>query len=241
PVQLDVTDDESVRAAVGQIEADSGTLDILVNNAGVGMNAVVEDVDIPIGKATFDANFWGVVRCTQAVLPAMRAQGSGHIINISSVAGRIASLGQSIYSASKWAVESLSESLAQEGAPFGIRVSIIEPGVTRTAILPKNIGHPTPTAYTQAYQRMMQFYATGIMAGVRPEVVAETIHRAIEDPQAPLRHPCAWGSVELCEGRARISDKKWVELAAHASDDDYYADFERLFQLSIAPELDSAK
>ncbi|MFP6662888.1 MAG: SDR family oxidoreductase [Deltaproteobacteria bacterium] len=241
PVRIDVTDDQTIRDAVRQIETDRGGIDILINNAGVGMNAVVEDVDIEAAQAVFDANFWGTIRCTQAVLPAMRAQGSGHIINISSVAGRIASLGQGIYSASKWAVECLSENLAQETLSFGIRVSIIEPGVTRTAILPKNIGHPTPTAYAQVYGRMMQFYATGIMANIGPEVVAEKIHSVIENSQAPLRNPCAWGGAELCEGRARVSDQEWIELAAHSKDDDYYADFERLFQLSIAPEVDNAK
>jgi len=233
PVALDVNDDASVRDAVARIEAEDGPVDILVNNAGIALNATVEDVDIEEAKGVFETNFWGIIRCTQAVLPAMRSRGSGHVINISSVAGRIAAIGQVIYSASKWAVEAMSENLAQEGAPFGIRVSIIEPGVTRTAILPKNMGHPEPTEYADAYRRMLQFYARGVMENTSADVVAGVIHSAIEDPAPKLRYPCAWGGVELCEGRSQLSDEAWVDLGRCKSDDDYYAAFEANFGLDI--------
>jgi NAD(P)-dependent dehydrogenase (short-subunit alcohol dehydrogenase family) len=233
PIVLDVNDDASVRDAVASIETDHGPLDILINNAGIALNAAVEDVDIEAGKGVFETNFWGIIRCTQAVLPAMREQGSGHIVNISSVAGRIAAIGQVVYSASKWAVEAMSENLAQEVAPFGIRVSIIEPGVTRTAILPKNMGHPEPTAYAAPYRRMLQFYARGIVANTPAEEVAEVIHGALEDPAPKLRYPCAWGGDELCEGRSRLDDAEWVRLGACKTDEEYYAAFETCFGLDI--------
>ncbi len=233
PIVLDVNDDASVRDAVASIETDHGPLDILINNAGIALNAAVEDVDIEAGKGVFETNFWGIIRCTQAVLPAMREQGSGHIVNISSVAGRIAAIGQVVYSASKWAVEAMSENLAQEVAPFGIRVSIIEPGVTRTAILPKNMGHPEPTAYAAPYRRMLQFYARGIVANTPAEEVAEVIHGALEDPAPKLRYPCAWGGDELCEGRSRLDDADWVRLGACKTDEEYYAAFETCFGLDI--------
>ncbi|RPG09512.1 MAG: SDR family oxidoreductase, partial [Proteobacteria bacterium TMED72] len=236
PIELDVNSDASVKKATGDILSDSGPLDVLVNNAGIGMNATVEDVDIEEAKLVFETNFWGIIRCTQAVLPAMREQKSGHVVNISSIAGRIAALAQVIYSSSKWAVECLSESLAQEVAPFGIRVSLIEPGVTRTAILPKNVGHPTPTAYEPAYRRMLQFYAAGIAANISAEEVAQVIHGALENDTDRLRYPCAWGGDELCEGRTRMSDAEWVELARHEEDADYYAAFKDLFKLAIGPE-----
>ena len=238
PTKLDVNDDTSVNKAVGELISDSGPIDVLINNAGIGMNATLEDVDIEEAKHVFDTNFWGIIRCTQAVLPAMREQESGHIVNISSVAGRIAALAQVIYSSSKWAVECLSESLAQEVAPFGLRVSIIEPGVTRTAILPKNVGHPTPTVYEPAYRRMLQFYASGIAANVRAEEVAEVIRGALEDTEAGLRYACAWGGEELCAGRAGISDEDWVELGRHQEDSDYYAAFKDLFKLRIGPDTE---
>lgn len=238
PIKLDVNDDVSVNQAIGELISESGPIDVLINNAGVGMNATLEDVDIEEAKQVFDTNFWGIIRCTQAVLPAMREKRSGHIVNISSVAGRIAALAQVIYSSSKWAVECLSESLAQEVAPFGLRVSLIEPGVTRTAILPKNVGHPTPTVYEPAYRRMLQFYASGIAANVRAEKVAEVIHGALEDPKGRFRYACAWGGEELCAGRAGISDEDWIALGRHQEDSDYYAAFKHLFKLGIGPDTE---
>ena len=235
PVRLDVNDDASVAEAVKEIHASGGPLDVMVNNAGIAFNAAVEDVDIDAGRAVFETNFWGIIRCIQAVLPGMREQGSGHIVNVSSVAGRIAALGQVVYSASKWAVECLSENLAQEVAPFGVRVSIIEPGVTRTAILPKNVGHPEPTVYADAYRRMLLFYASGIAANVQAEEVARVIHGALEDPEPKLRYPCAWGGTELCEGRSQIRDEDWIALGNCATDAEYFDAFEKVFQLDIRP------
>ena len=229
PVALDVTDAASVRGAVESV----GPVDLLVNNAGIAWNATVEDVDIDRAKVVFETNYWGVIRCCQAVLPEMRERGAGHIINVSSVAGRIAALAQTIYSSSKWAVECLSENLAQEVAPFGIRVTVIEPGVARTAILPKNLDHPEPTAYEPQYRRMLQFYTKGIEANVPADEVADTIVAAIEDPNPRFRYACAWGGRELSEGRARMSDADWIALGAAKDDDTYYRDFQRLFGLDL--------
>ena len=233
PVEIDVTDDASVRRGTAQVLSDAGHLDVLINNAGIGWNATVEDVDIDAAKVVFETNYWGVLRCIQAVLPSMRERGVGHIINVSSVAGRIAALAQTIYSSSKWAVECLSENLAQEVAPFGIRVSVIEPGVARTAILPKNIGHPEPTAYAPAYRRMLQFYRKGIEAAVPADDVADTLLEMIRNPDTPFRTTCAWGGPELTGRRPGISDAEWVSLGALADDEAYYARFEELFGLDL--------
>ncbi|MDJ0786572.1 MAG: SDR family oxidoreductase [Myxococcota bacterium] len=230
PVELDVGSEGSVQSAVEQV----GRVDVLINNAGVGFNATTEDVDIEAAKAVFDTNYWGVIRCVQAVMPQMRERGEGHIVNVSSIAGRIAAIGQPIYSSSKWALECLSENLAQEAAYHGIRVSVIEPGVARTAILPKNVGHPEPTAYEPHYRRMLQFYAKGIQVGIPAEDVAETILHSIEDPDPRFRYTCAWGGEELPAGRERMSDAEWVALGAIEDDQEYYAEFERLFGLSLA-------
>jgi NAD(P)-dependent dehydrogenase (short-subunit alcohol dehydrogenase family) len=163
----------------------------------------------------------------------MRERGSGHIVNVSSIAGRFAALAQPVYASSKWALECLSENLAQEVAPFGIRVSVIEPGVARTAILPKNVGHPQPTAYATAYRRMLQFYAKGIEAAVPAEEVAEALLRIVGDPDAPFRTTCAWGGTELCTARSRVSDADWVALGALRDDEAYYQRFEELFGLDL--------
>jgi NAD(P)-dependent dehydrogenase (short-subunit alcohol dehydrogenase family) len=233
PIELDVNDGASVARGVRQVEGDAGHVDVLVNNAGIGWNATVEDVDVEAAKAVFETNYWGAIRCTKTVLPGMRERRSGHIVNISSVAGRIAAIGQVIYASSKWALECLSENLAQEVAPFGIRVSVIEPGVTRTAILPKNPGYPQPTAYEPAYRRMLQFYAKGIEAAVSADSVADTILAAVRDPKAPFRTTCAFGGPELTGRRRRISDDDWIALGAVEDDDAYYARFAELFGLEL--------
>ncbi len=233
PVELDVNDADSVKRGTEQVLSDAGHIDVLINNAGIGWNAAVEDVDIEAAKGVFDTNYWGVIRCIQAALPSMRERRSGHIVNVSSVAGRIAALAQTIYSSSKWALECLSENLAQEVAPFGIRVSVIEPGVARTAILPKNVGHPEPTAYAQAYRRMLQFYKKGIEAAVPADAVADRLLEILRDPDTPFRTTCAWGGPELTAGRAKVSDADWVALGRLADDETYYARFQALFGLDM--------
>lgn len=178
----------------------------------------------------------GAVRCIQAVLPQMRERRSGCIVNISSVAGRVASLGQSPYSAAKWALEAVSEGLAQEVAPFGIRVAIIEPGVTKSAIFAKNVDMPDQTgAYETHYRRMFQFYAVGIANATDPTEVARVVHHAITTDEPRLRYPVSWGSEELVRGRARMSDEQWVELGLAADDAEYYERFKAAFDLDLAP------
>jgi NAD(P)-dependent dehydrogenase (short-subunit alcohol dehydrogenase family) len=122
-VSLDVADDDSVQEGFAQILDDAGHVDVLVNNAGVGGNAVAEECPASLYLDILNVNVGGAVRCCQAVLPDMRARGQGAIVNITSVAGRIAPLGQSPYVTSKWALEGFSEALAIELAPFGIRVA----------------------------------------------------------------------------------------------------------------------
>jgi NAD(P)-dependent dehydrogenase (short-subunit alcohol dehydrogenase family) len=231
PITVDITDDASVAEAF----AGSGPLDVLVNNAGIGLNATTEDLDLDAGRLVFETNLWGTIRCIQAALPAMRERGSGHIVNISSVLGRTATVGQTAYCASKWALEGMSEALVHEVGPFGIRVSIVEPGITRTAILPKNIGQPEDTAYEVAYRRMFQMYQAGIAANVSPDEVASVVWHAITTDEPRLRYPCTWGGRELTEGRARLHDEDWVALGMAETDDEYFERFESAFGLDIRP------
>ena len=236
PVTMDVTNDESVANAISGIIADAGRVDALVNNAGIGWNATVEDIDIDAAKLCMETNYWGLIRCTKAVLPTMRRQGSGVIVNISSIAGRIAALAQVVYSSSKWAVESLSEGLAQEVASFGIRVAVVEPGVTMTAILPKNPDHPQPTVYQDHYNRMLEFYAAGIAAAVPADDVANVIVEAIDSDDPQFRYQVAWGGDELVAGRAALSDAEWVDLGNLVTDAGaYQARFNENFGLVVEP------
>ena len=127
-IQLDVTDNVSIDKAIDTVISQSGRIDVLVNNAGYGLIGSIEDMSVEELKAQFETNVFGTFRVTQAVLPHMREQRSGTIINISSVAGRIALSLFSAYVSTKFALEGLSESMAYELQPFGIRVVIIEPG-----------------------------------------------------------------------------------------------------------------
>jgi len=236
-VELDVADDTSVRDGFARIhEATDGVVDVLVNNAGIGGNAVAEECQPSTYLDVMNVNLCGAVRCLQQVLPGMRARRSGAIVNITSVAGRVAAIGQSPYVASKWAFEGLSEGLAQELAPFGIRVAIIEPGVTKSAIFAKNVDAPHQTgAYDAHYRRLFQFYATGYGRATDPFEVARLIHHAVTTDSPQLRYPVSWGGPELIEGRQAMTDEQWIALGSHDDDADYYAAFGSAFGLDIAP------
>jgi NAD(P)-dependent dehydrogenase (short-subunit alcohol dehydrogenase family) len=235
-VELDVADDESVRAGFARIfDETDGRVDVLVNNAGVGGNAVAEECSPSTYLDVMNVNLCGAVRCLQQVLPGMRSKKSGTIVNITSIAGRIAALAQSPYVASKWALEGLSEGLAQELAPFGIRVAIIEPGVTKSAIFAKNINAPNQSgAYDAHYRRLFQFYAAGYANATDPFEVARIIEHAIGTDTPQLRYAVSWAGPEIVSGRESMSDEEWVALGAHADDAAYYEAFESAFGLDIA-------
>ena len=234
-VELDIADDHSVRDGFAQIlDATGGVVDVLVNNAGVGGNAVAEECPTSLYNDVFNVNVCGAVRCLQQVLPGMRERRSGAVVNITSIAGRVAALAQSPYVASKWAFEGLSEGLAQELAPFGIRVVIVEPGVTKSAIFAKNIDAPNQSgAYDTAYRRLFQFYAAGLANATDPTEVGALIHHAVTTPTPQLRYSVSWGGAELVEGRAAMSDADWVRLGTFADDDEYYDDFADKFGLEL--------
>jgi len=235
-VELDVADDESVRAGFARIfEATDGVVDVLVNNAGIGGNAVAEECHTSTYLDVMNVNLCGAVRCLHQVLPGMRARHSGAIVNITSIAGRVAALAQSPYVTSKWAFEGLSEGLAQELAPFGIRVAIIEPGVTKSAIFAKNVEAPHETgAYDAHYRRLFQFYATGYAQATDPFEVARLIHHAVTTDSPQLRYAVSWAGPELITGRQSMSDEEWIALGAHDDDADYYAAFQSAFGLDIS-------
>jgi len=234
-VELDIADDESVRTGFAEIlAATGGRVDVLVNNAGVGGNAVAEECPTEMYLDVMNVNLCGAVRCLQQVLPGMRERRSGAIVNITSVTGRIAALAQSPYVTSKWAFEGLSEGLAQEVAPFGIRVAIVEPGVTKSAIFAKNIDAPNQTgAYDAAYRRMFQFYAAGMSHATDPMEVAAVVHHAVTTDTPQLRYAVSWAGPELVQGRAAMTDAAWLELGTWADDEDYYDDFDRKFGIDL--------
>ena len=236
-VEMDVADSASVTKGFAQIYAANDQVDVLVNNAGVGGNAVTEECPVDTYTEVFNINHNGSVRCIQAVLPQMRKRGSGAIVNVSSVVGKITAIAQSPYYVSKWAVEGMSEGLAHEVAPFGIRVAIVEPGITRSSIFSKNIDAPNQSgAYDAHYRRLFSFYAAGITNATPAEEAAATILEAATTSSPRLRWHCSWGAGELLAARAAMTDEEWVSFGSHVDDEAYYDEFLTRFNLDIRPQ-----
>ncbi len=233
-VELDVADDYSVRAGFARVFDQAGRVDVLVNNAGVGGNGTVEETPIGTYAEVMNVNLYGQLRCLKAVLPSMRQRRSGTVVNITSIVGRIAALAQAPYVASKWALEGMSEQLAQEVARFGIRVAIIEPGLTKSAILAKNTDSTEAGSdYEPHLRRMFRFYAAGYIYASDPFEVAHIVHHAIHTDTPTLRYVVSWGGRETISGRSKITDEEWVALGAIEDDDDYYRAYSDTFGIDI--------
>ena len=231
---LDVTDHQSMLDCVARIMAVEGRIDILINNAGLSSSSPIETYPEDEHRALFEANYWGPVKLTQAVLPAMRERASGAIINISSVLGRIAWANQGAYCASKFAIEAFSEALAQEVAPFGIRVAIIEPGVTASAIFDNTpVHYDRASPYKTAMRRNGRFYSVGIADATPAEQLAETIEEALTAEQPKLRHAVGFGT-QAIPRRAAMNDEEYVALATLA-DPDYYQALRERLDLDLEP------
>ena len=222
PFEMDVDDDRSVERGIAGVLAAEGRIDVLVNNAGVGGGGSVERTPLARFRQIMETNFFGLLRCTQAVIPAMRRQKSGFIANVSSVAGRVAISPQGAYSASKFAVEALSECLAQEMRPFGVRVTLIEPGVIATPIFGK--GDPALLAdpdYPQG-PRLIALFGALMPNASSPFEVGDLIADLAVSGDDRLRHRVGAMASELVEWREGLSDADWVALGG-ADDVEYHS------------------
>jgi NAD(P)-dependent dehydrogenase (short-subunit alcohol dehydrogenase family) len=187
-LSLDVCDDASVRACVARVLEQAGRIDVLVNNAGYLLAGAIEEATIEQARAQFDTNFFGVVRMVKAVLPTMRAQRSGHILNLSSLAGLVPVPFWGFYTASKFAVEGYTETLRSELTPFGIRVSLVEPGVIATPLF----AHSASSAmleYSPWRERALATMKGFEQDAPGPEVVGRAVSRIIKSPNPRLRYP----------------------------------------------------
>ncbi len=213
-VQLDVTVDKSVNEAMQSIISEAGRVDVLVNNAGYGLIGAFEDLSMEEIRAQFETNFYGIIRTTQAVLPNMRKQKSGRIVNVSSGLGLFGFPGFSAYSGTKFAMEGLSESMSYELDPFGIRVILIEPGVVRT-----NIGNSTVIAkkaqdpsspYSQMMKRMGNNFKHMSKNASTVDVVSNIVLEAATSANPHLRY-LAGKDMEM-----------WMQSKKSMSDDEFY-------------------
>jgi NAD(P)-dependent dehydrogenase (short-subunit alcohol dehydrogenase family) len=191
-IQLDVTDDVSLKNAINHVTSEAGRIDVLVNNAGYALGGALEELSMEEIKAQYNTNLFGLVRVTQAVLPTMRKQRSGRILNLSSGAGIFGYPGGSAYVSTKFAVEGLSESIAYELEPFGIKVILIEPGFVQTnfansMVIAKKAQDPT-SPYSQMMQRIAASSNELAKNGSSAELVANVILDAATNPNPRLRY-----------------------------------------------------
>lgn len=233
---MDVDSDSSVADAVKSIHAEGGPVDVLVNNAGIGTFGAVEELPLETFRATMETNYFGALRCIQAVLPEMRERGSGCIINVSSVAGRVSNSPLSAYSASKCALEALSEALAQEVKPFNIRVAIVEPGIIDTPLARRAEVPLDGTKYRQVRRYGGLFRASFESEASRPpSLVAEAIREIIESGTWKLRHPVGPNSAEYIAWRKSKTDEEMVDWGA-LDDDAWYERVQQDFGLDAHPK-----
>jgi NAD(P)-dependent dehydrogenase (short-subunit alcohol dehydrogenase family) len=209
---MDVDSEESVKSAVAEVLAQAGQIDVLVNNAGIGPTGAVEEVPMTEFQAIMQTNYFGTLRCIQAVLPGMRKRGSGCIINISSVAGKLYSPFHSAYCASKAAVEALSECLAGEVGPLGIRVALIQPGVIDTPIIEKLAEMPVGTNYPNQ-ARLLAYLTTSAANHVPASMVADVVQEIVTGERSAFRHPTGADGPVLLGWRGSLSDEDWIASA----------------------------
>jgi NAD(P)-dependent dehydrogenase (short-subunit alcohol dehydrogenase family) len=222
PLALDVANYDQVLAAVQAGYAAFGRYDVVVNNAGYADTAAVEDMTLDVFKAQVDTNFYGVVHVSKAVLPLLRAQGSGHIFQVSSIGGRIGSVGLSAYQSAKWAVGGLSTVLAQEVAPLGIQVTVLEPGGMRTEWAGSSMTIPPISAPYQptvgAFANMLRAYSG--QEPTDPAQVAHIITQLANRPDAPVRLLLGVDAAQYAAQAAQAlaaSDAQWHELSTSVS------------------------
>jgi len=214
---MDVTNQKQVESVVGVAVKWFGRIDVLVNNAGYGMVGAVEESAEEEFRPMFETNVFGLIRVTQAVLPQMRAQGAGHIVNLSSIGGLVATPGFGLYNATKFAVEGLSEALAQEVQPLGITVTIVEPGPFRTKFLGKAGGEAKAriSDYDKTAGKMRAYFTEqdGKQAG-DPQKAAEAIVKAVESEHPPLHLLLGGSTIPRVKGKIEALQK---DLAAWES------------------------
>jgi NAD(P)-dependent dehydrogenase (short-subunit alcohol dehydrogenase family) len=213
-VQLDVNDDKSVTDAINNILKEKESIEVVVNNAGYGLMGSVEDSSLDEIKSQFETNFFGAIRVMQRVIPIMRKQRSGTIVNVSSIAGRIGFPMGSAYVSSKFALEGLSESISYELKQFGIKIILIEPGVIKTnfaLVTPKKAVN-TNSSYSQLMNKLEENLFSTIANGTPPKEVASVILRSITEASPEHRYLVGNDAVELINARKNNTDDEFEKI-----------------------------
>ena len=230
---MDVDSDESVKQCIDGILRENGSIDVLVNNAGIERHGSIEELTMADFKDVMETNYFGVLRCTKALLPLMRKSRNGCIINVTSIAGKIANTPLGAYAASKFALEAVSESLAQEVKSHNIRVAIVEPGIINTQMA-NEISINEASIYPQS-KRFAGLFAASLKTPTQPSMVAEKIVEIAESNNWQLRYPVGPDAVPFLQWRASMTDEQYVDWNA-ATDEDYYNAVQNTFGLNARPE-----
>ena len=219
---MDVTDDESMSSGIEKISTETGRIDVLVNNAGYGSYGAIEDVSLDEARRQFEVNVFGLGRLTQLVLPHMRAQRSGTIINISSMGGRLTTPLGGWYHATKYAVEALSDALRMETAPFGIDVVVIEPGGIRTEWSGIAADHLEETAEGSAYASQIKAVANSMRSESTnkrqspPSVIADTVEKIVTARKPRTRYVVGFAAKPLVTLRRILPDRAFDRVISAA-------------------------
>lgn len=226
---MDVDSDDSVRRGVADIVAQYGPIDALVNNAGIERRGSIEELALDEFRAVMETNYFGAIRCMQAVLPGMRARHAGCIVNVSSVAGRISCSPLGPYAAAKFALEAISEAVAQEVKSLGIRVAVVQPGIIST-----DMAHAIATTTSRSVypheRRFAGLFAASLNTPTSPELVADTIRDIVESDSPRFHYPVGPDAAPFLAWRASMTDEQWVEWNA-ADDETWYTNVEQTFGL----------
>jgi NAD(P)-dependent dehydrogenase (short-subunit alcohol dehydrogenase family) len=210
--QLDVTDPDSIQAFMNSVGRSVGRIDVLINNAGYVSIGPLEDLSVGEIQNQLDTNLLGAIRVTQQVLPVMRAQASGTIVNVSSVVGRFGFPGMSAYVASKFALEGLTESLAYEVAPFGIKVILIEPGVVRTSVFDNSVvAQRENSPYSSMLGNLNATFGEMLEHASTPDRVAQAIFEAISSPETKLRYLVGQDAADWLQKKSKMTDEQFQE------------------------------
>ena len=234
-IQLDVDDSDSSERAVKEVVQKAGQIDVLINNAGIGgYEGAVEETPEGVLRAVFETNFFGAMRLIRLVLPGMRQRISGAIVNLSSVGGRIALADMGAFAASKFALEAMSEVLAQEVRRFNIRVAIIEPGLIDVPKPEEETWEPDSNSpYMEFTHRRIRIYAKALENPTPPERVAETIRHALETDRPKLRYLVGEDAKTWVSARQRMTDEAWVDLGREMTDEEFATSYRTYFGREI--------
>ncbi|MBA2659812.1 MAG: SDR family NAD(P)-dependent oxidoreductase [Nitrosospira sp.] len=218
PIELDVTDEKAIRMAVDHVISTKGRIDVLVNNAGFGQLGTIECVSMEAAHRQFEVNVFGYARFMQAALPHMRAQNSGHIVNITSVMGRISTPGFGWYAASKHAIEALTDAVRGEVMEFGIDVVLIAPGLIKTEFVPKQLELLKTVTHPPAYQKILRGLHNLLADEPKspgPAIIAQAVLDAVTNSNPPIRHALPLDSKMAVAARWLLGARLFARAVRH--------------------------